>query len=74
MPVGRPYCGPVRLSEFWDRMRGQFGTGYAESVAKDHVLHQLGGQTVDQALGAGVNPKAVWRAVCEEFDVPKARR
>jgi hypothetical protein len=64
----------VRLSEFWDRMRAQFGTGYAESVALDHVLPQLSGQTVEQALAAGVDAKAVWRAVCEEFDVPKARR
>jgi hypothetical protein len=63
----------MRLSEFWDRMRAQFGTGYAESVAKDHVLTQLG-QTVEQALAAGVNAKVVWRAVCEEFDVPKSRR
>ena len=28
----------VRLSEFWLRMRDHFGPGYAESVARDHVL------------------------------------
>jgi Protein of unknown function (DUF3046) len=74
----RPGLSPivvrVRLSEFWDRMRAQFGAGYAESVARDHVLGQLSGRTVEQALAAGVEAKAVWRAVCEEFDVPRIRR
>jgi hypothetical protein len=64
----------VRLSDFWDRMREQFGAGYAESVARDHVLGTLGGRTVEQALVAGVETKVVWRAVCEEFDVPRVRR
>jgi hypothetical protein len=55
-------------------MQAQFGTGYAESVARDYVLPQLGGRTVEQALQAGFDAKAVWRAVCEEFEVPRARR
>jgi hypothetical protein len=63
----------VRLSEFWDRMEGQFGSVYAESVAKDHVLPRLGRTAVD-ALKDGESPKTVWRAVCEEFEVPAARR
>jgi Protein of unknown function (DUF3046) len=74
VPGRRPIVVRVRLSEFWDRMRAQFGTGYAESVARDHVLRQLSGRTVEQALAAGVEAKAVWRAVCEEFDVPRIRR
>ena len=64
----------MRLSEFWLRMRDHFGPGYAESVARDHVLAALGGRTVDQALAAGVGAKRVWRAVCEEFDVPRVKR
>ena len=68
------YPGPVRLSEFWNRMRNHFGEGYAESVAHDQVLKSLGGRTVDQALAAGEEAKQVWRAVCEEFDVPAGRR
>jgi hypothetical protein len=61
------------LSEFWDRMADQFGPVYAQSVAKDHVLPRLG-RTVEDALKSGVNAKTVWRAVCEEFEVPAARR
>jgi hypothetical protein len=64
----------VRLTEFWDRMRKQFGDGYAESVAKDYVLSGLGSRTVDQALADGEDAKTVWRAVCEAFRVPERLR
>ncbi len=64
----------MRLSEFWQRMRTQFGETYAASVAKDHVLGRLGGRTVDQALADGEDAKTVWRAVCEEFKVPQQLR
>lgn len=72
--VAAPIVGRMKLSEFWDRMRAQFGAGYAESVARDHVLAELSGRTVEQALAAGVEAKRVWRAVCEEFEVPRSRR
>jgi Protein of unknown function (DUF3046) len=64
----------VRLTEFWERMRAQFGEAYAESVAKDQVLAALGDRTVNQALADGENPKRVWRAVCETFEVPERLR
>ena len=64
----------MRLTVFWERMRTQFGDSYADSVAKDFVLAGLGGRTVDQALADGVDAKAVWRAVCEAFDVPERLR
>jgi hypothetical protein len=64
----------VRLTTFWDRMRGQFGDAYAASVAKDYVLSSLGSRTVNQALAAGVEPKKVWQAVCEAFEVPEKSR
>ena len=64
----------VKLTEFWDRMREQFGEVYAESVAKDQVLAQLGDRTVSQALADGQDAKAVWRAVAEAFDVPDRLR
>ena len=64
----------MRLTVFWQKMRGQFGDTYAASVAKDHVLTDLGGRTVDQALAAGVEPKEIWRAVCEAFEIPEGSR
>jgi hypothetical protein len=64
----------VRLTVFWERMRAQFGESYADSVAKDYVLASLGGRTVDQALAEGIEVKAIWRAVCDAFDVPERLR
>lgn len=64
----------MRLTEFWERMRAQFGDSYAESVAKDHVLSGLGGRTVSKALADGEDAKVVWRAVCETFNVPQSLR
>ena len=70
----RQYPGGVRLTEFWDRMRAQFGDAYAQSVAKDFVFDKLGGRTVDHALADGVDAKIVWRAVCDTFKVPENLR
>jgi Protein of unknown function (DUF3046) len=64
----------VRLTEFWTRMREQFGDVYAESVAKDYVLSNLGGRTVNQALADGEDAKVVWRAVCDTFNVSDSLR
>jgi hypothetical protein len=64
----------VRLTEFWARMKEQFGDVYAESLAKDYVLSNLGGRTVNKALADGEDPKVVWRAVCDTFNVPDSFR
>jgi hypothetical protein len=64
----------VRLTVFWERMAEFFGGTYAESVAKDHVLSGLEGRTINRALADGEDAKVVWRAVCEEFDVPDTLR
>ena len=64
----------MRLTEFWARMREQFGDVYAESLAKDYVLSNLDGRTVNEALADGVDAKVVWRAVCETFNVPDSLR
>lgn len=55
-------------------MREQFGDVYAESVAKDFVISQLDDRTVNQALADGEDPKAVWRAVSDTFNVPERLR
>ncbi|HEY0937046.1 MAG TPA: DUF3046 domain-containing protein [Trebonia sp.] len=64
----------MRLTEFWVRMREQFGDVYAESVAKDFVLSRLGDRTANQALADGEDAKAVWRAISETFNVPDRLR
>ena len=55
-------------------MNQQFGENYAESVAKDYVMAELDGRTIEQALAEGVGAKEVWQAVCATFDVPQKLR
>ena len=60
----------MRLTEFWERMERQFGKAFADTVARDQVLGDLGNRTVNQALAAGTDAKEVWRAVCDAYDLP----
>ena len=62
------------MTEFWDRMRDRFGSLYADSVARDQVIRALGDRTPHDALVAGEDPKVVWLAVCEHFEVPVRER
>jgi Protein of unknown function (DUF3046) len=59
---------------FWERMNDQFGEAYAQSVAKDFVLADLAGRTVECALADGEDVKKVWRAVSDAFNVPENLR
>ena len=63
----------MRLTDFWQRMETRFGVTYAHSVAADYRLPTLG-STVNEALAAGVETKAIWRAVCAEFEMPAQLR
>ncbi len=40
----------------------------------DLVLSSVGGRTSADALAAGVDPREVWLALCDETDVPAERR
>jgi Protein of unknown function (DUF3046) len=64
----------VRLQDFWSRMDSQFGSMRAQSVARDHVFSVLGGRSAVDAIEAGVPVRQVWRAICEEYDVPPKQR
>ena len=68
---GRRRLGDVRLTEFNDRVEGQFGSVRAASMLVDHVLTGLGGRTAMHAIEDGVDPRDVWRALCADFDVPR---
>ncbi|MFE9436328.1 DUF3046 domain-containing protein [Streptomyces sp. NBC_01281] len=64
----------MRLTVFWQRMADHFGAGYADTFARDHVMTELGGRTVNEALNAGWEARDVWRAVCSSMDVPYEKR
>ena len=57
----------MRLTDFWERLEQVFGPGYAQSVAEDHVLPELNGRTIRQALSQGELTATVWRAVVAAF-------
>ncbi|HET7477460.1 MAG TPA: DUF3046 domain-containing protein [Dermatophilaceae bacterium] len=64
----------MRQSEFWQLMEAEFGPAYARSLARDHVLGDLGHRSAQQALADGEAPRAVWLALCIDLDVPPERR
>lgn len=64
----------MRQSQFRELMEGEFGPVRAASLARDHVFAELDGQTVEQAVESGVELRRIWRAVCEAYEVPQARR
>ncbi|WP_189305224.1 DUF3046 domain-containing protein [Streptomyces cinerochromogenes] len=64
----------MRLTVFRQRMAEHFGPGYADTFARDHVMSELGGRTVNEALDAGWEAKEVWRVVCAVMDVPGEKR
>jgi hypothetical protein len=64
----------VRHTEFWVRMEQALGPTYARTWARQHVLADLDGRTVEESLEAGEPPKKVWRAVWAELDLPARER
>jgi hypothetical protein len=64
----------VRLTEFHDLVREEFGQVRGDSLLVDHVILSLGAKTAADAIEDGIDPRIVWRALCDEFDVPPQRR
>ncbi|MGI8888378.1 MAG: DUF3046 domain-containing protein [Nocardioidaceae bacterium] len=59
----------MRYTEFWTRMESALGAGYAHTWAREHVIAGLGERTVEQALAAGWDAKAVWREVWQALNL-----
>ena len=55
-------------------MEHALGPAYARAWAHEHVMADLGGRTVDEALAAGESPKFVWRAVWKTLGLPDSER
>jgi len=64
----------VRLSEFRIAVDDEFGEAYGRVITRDLVLGDVGGLTAEQAIKAGVPPRAIWNALCDASDVPESRR
>ena len=64
----------MRLSEFRIAVEDEFGAAYGRVITRDLVLGDVGGLTAEQAIKAGVPPRAIWLALCDASDVPESRR
>ncbi|OCG73840.1 DUF3046 domain-containing protein [Microbacterium sediminis] len=62
----------MRRSEFLRAVDDEFGDR-ADGFTRDLVLPGIG-RTAFDALDAGVPPREIWLALCEELDVPESRR
>jgi len=63
----------MRRSEFERAVDTEFGPR-AGALMADLVLPALGGRTARQAIDAGMPPREIWLALCDEMDVPRDRR
>lgn len=63
----------MRRSEFLRAVEAEFGAR-APFLVGDLVLTSVAGRTAEEALRAGVPPRDIWLALCEETDVPASRR
>jgi hypothetical protein len=55
-------------------MDRHLGRAYSRVWAREQVLGELDGRTVDEALAAGVPPKRVWSAVWGALELPDSER
>ncbi|MCJ7826691.1 MAG: DUF3046 domain-containing protein [Demequinaceae bacterium] len=62
------------LSDFWALLDDVFGPSYARTLARRHYVTSLGDRTAIQALEAGIPPRDVWHALCDEMEVPESAR
>lgn len=63
----------MRLSEFRQALKDEFGDAYSRVLTRDLILTRFG-STADQALAGGASARDVWLALCDETDVPQSRR
>ncbi|MCJ1708105.1 DUF3046 domain-containing protein [Microbacterium sp. VKM Ac-2923] len=63
----------MRRSEFDRAVADEFGAR-GGSLLTDLVLAAVGGRTGADALAAGIEPREIWLALCDETDVPENRR
>lgn len=64
----------MRHSELRELIADVFGERMGAVLVADQALGLLGDRTAQQALDAGVEPRAVWAALCEAMEVPAHER
>ena len=62
----------MRLTDFRELLHTEFGALRGDTLMRDHRLGAFG-VTGEEAIESGVDPRDVWRELCQEFDVPRSR-
>lgn len=60
-------------SELWESIEAVFGSAYGRSLMRDLYLAELG-NTGEAALEAGIAPREVWHALCDDMGVSDDKR
>ncbi|WP_022869175.1 DUF3046 domain-containing protein [Yaniella halotolerans] len=63
----------MRESHFWTLIQAEFGSANAGVIASSLELPGLN-TTAQDALAQGIDPRAVWAAVCDLHDIPPQQR
>lgn len=63
----------MRLSQFSELIQDEFGPDFAPVVLSDTRLGKLGDKTATELISSGEEPAVIWRAICEQLQVPKDR-
>ncbi len=64
----------MRYRELTDLVDDVLGPVQGRLMMDELVLDALGNRTGARALADGVEPRAVWHALCDALDVPESRR
>ncbi|ANE05348.1 DUF3046 domain-containing protein [Corynebacterium crudilactis] len=63
----------MRLSEFQQLVKDEFGEAKGEWIAHSHVIGALG-VTAEVAIDTGIDLRNVWEQLCIDFSIPESRR
>jgi len=64
----------MREAELWSRLEDVLGPVYAHAWADLVVMSDLGGRCVTEAIAAGIDFKAIWRAAWAQLELPDSCR
>jgi len=64
----------VRYSEFWELVEEVLGSAHGRELVTTLVVGALDNRTPQAALDDGIEPRAVWHAMCDELDIPESQR
>lgn len=63
----------MRLTEFHQLVEDEFGAGRAQWIIQTQVLPGSG-QTSEELIENGVDPREAWWGLCDVFGIPEERR